>query len=548
VRFCASGTSATAGIPDVASTIDVANLSLGDDLGTSEPDLDNLIHTAIQQSVAAGVTYVVAAGNAGNNAVTTVPAKYPEVIAVSAFCDSDGKPGGLGPSLSHCNDDDFADFSNYGSVVDISAPGVDTRSLALGGGIDVMSGTSFSAPHVAGAVALYIAEFGRVGPSAVRSALIASEEKGPIPDDPSSEGRLSVGSFVPGVVAMGHGSGPVGDQVTVKLSSFPINSPASIRFDSKVVGTTTTDGTGAVWFKVTIPSATHGSHKITAIAGNSTGSSSFYVNASLAVSPNPNVYAQSVTFTAKGFKASETVNLSMTGPTPATLGSGMANSAGTVSISISGPAAIGGAYTAKALSGSGISATRAFTILPSMALSASSGSPGASIKTSIRGFQSGETYTVRYRNSVGATYMCSSKATTATGSSSCTGKIPSFATKGPRTIEVSGSKGTFLSLPFTVLAPSASSAQTPTTTPTKTVTPTPSATADATGTPGLTQETDSPTPTVTMEPTDQPTETATEVPTELPTDTATPTDTPTDIPTLEPTATASPPDGSPPAG
>ena len=253
-----------------ASTIDVANMSLGEDLGNAYPDLDNLIHNAIKQSVAAGVTYVVAAGNAGTTALKVVPAKYSEVIAVSAFCDSDGKPGGLGPRLSACADDAFANFSNFGSVVDISAPGVDTRSLALGGGISVMSGTSFSTPHVAGAAALYIAQFGRVGPAAVRAGLMAAKEQGVIPGDTDgwNEGRLNVGSLVAGTVAMGHGSGPVGDSVTVKISNFPANASVNILFDSKTVATATTDGSGAVWRKITIPDATRGSHKITAISGS----------------------------------------------------------------------------------------------------------------------------------------------------------------------------------------------------------------------------------------------------------------------------------------
>ena len=442
-----------------ASTIDVANMSLGEDLGSAYADLDTLIHNAIKASVAAGVTYVVAAGNAGSNAATTAPAKYPEVIAVSAFCDSDGKPGGLGPSLSACNDDGFANFSNYGSVVDISAPGVDTRSLAVGGGINVMSGTSFAAPHVAGAAALYIAQSGRVGPSAVRAALIAASEKGAIPGDPDGidEGRVSVGSFTPGTVEMGHGSGPVGDGVTVKLSDFPANASASIRFDSTTVGTAATDASGAVWYKITVPEGVRGSHTVTAIAANASGASSFTITPKLTlISPDPSIYGQHVTFKGRGYYTGENVTLSMAGATPATLGTSTANSLGSISITVTAPAAIGGSYTATLKGSRGSTGSRGFTISPSIALSTSSAPPGASVKVSIRGFQSSESYTVSFRNASGATAICNSRATAATASSSCTGKIPAGARAGAGTIEARGAKGTFKSTGFTVLSPSTS--------------------------------------------------------------------------------------------
>ena len=110
-----------------ANEIDVVNLSFGGE-GTNVA-----LHDAIINSVAAGVTYVAAAGNEGKDASSFVPASFPEVIAVSAIVDNDGKCGGLSSiSTSSGKDDTFASFSNYGSVIDMAAPGVQIKTTARG--------------------------------------------------------------------------------------------------------------------------------------------------------------------------------------------------------------------------------------------------------------------------------------------------------------------------------------------------------------------------------------------------------------------------------
>ncbi len=199
-----------------ADTIEVANMSLGG-MGVNKT-----YHEAIQKSVAAGVVYMVAAGNSsaeiyGADGVfgtsdDYIPAAYPEVAAISAFADSDGEPGELGPDtswgengqddawwrMSNFSNSDAANATYYGSGtvvhpvdspglgIDLVLPGVDIYSTYRGGGYKTMSGTSMAAPHAAGLAALYIAANGRAidadGVYAIRQALIDAGKPWDDPD------------------------------------------------------------------------------------------------------------------------------------------------------------------------------------------------------------------------------------------------------------------------------------------------------------------------------------------------------------------------------
>jgi subtilisin family serine protease len=163
-----------------------ANMSLGGGYSSS-------LNAAVARSVAAGVVYAVAAGNEGADACLRSPASEPSALTIGATANNDG----------------FASWSNRGSCVDLSAPGVGITSDWIGSttATNTISGTSMATPHVAGAAALHLASNPSATPAQVESAIESNATPGVIVNLPSGTANLLVYTGTAGGGGGGGGGG-----------------------------------------------------------------------------------------------------------------------------------------------------------------------------------------------------------------------------------------------------------------------------------------------------------------------------------------------------
>jgi serine protease len=176
----------------------VANMSLGGGVSTALDD-------AVRNSIAAGVTYAIAAGNSNADACTSSPARVTQALTVGATTSTDAR----------------ASFSNFGTCLDVFAPGSSITSAWSSGdaATNTISGTSMASPHVAGVAALYLASDPSAPPSTVNAAVVNN----------ATSGRLS-----------GIGSGSPNRLLYSLFGGAPVDSPPVASFTYTCTGLTCT--------------------------------------------------------------------------------------------------------------------------------------------------------------------------------------------------------------------------------------------------------------------------------------------------------------------
>jgi subtilisin family serine protease len=399
-------------VTEHADTIKVVNMSLGA-FAPEGSCTDGGLHQAICQSVAAGVTYVVAAGNSAFDASLFVPSTYSQVITVSALADTDGLPGGQGPAASDPlfgSDDRLAPFSNIGADVDIAAPGVDIYSTWFDGGYTLQSGTSMASPHVAGAAAVYIFQHPGTAPASVRASLLAMGWAQGSPNgfsgdrDTYPEPLLNAGADIDPVAppqpscGLSESSGTYGSTTVLTCANFEASEFIYIYWDGLSYPTRSmmANAAGGGSTNFTIPEGAFGPQTITAV-GQKSGlqvAVPFTMQPSMTLYNSQGTPGAGISSPLKGFGANESVVVKWDNTTVNTT---TTNAKGSAFAFFIVPASTAGTHTITATGqASGASASTSFTIGPALSLIPSTGTVGSSVKATAKGFSAGNVLVVTF--------------------------------------------------------------------------------------------------------------------------------------------------------
>ena len=228
------------GVPNIAARAQVINMSLGGS-GACDTTTQNAINSARSR----GTVVVVAAGNESQNASNSNPANCAGVIAVAATNRSGGR----------------ASYSNYGTIVDVAAPGGDSGAGILSTlnagttspGADSYAsymGTSMATPHVAGVVALMLAKNPALTPDDVESRLKSSARPFPASCSGCGAGIVDASAAVDAAAGTGGGTGTT---ISETESNNTISTANGVTTSGTTVNATMGSSTDTDYFKVQLP-------------------------------------------------------------------------------------------------------------------------------------------------------------------------------------------------------------------------------------------------------------------------------------------------------
>ena len=239
----------------------VANMSLG---GGVSQALDDAVNAAI----ADGVTFAIAAGNSNADACTSSPARAANAITVGATTSTDAR----------------ASFSNFGTCVDIFAPGQSITSdwYSSNTATNTISGTSMATPHVCGTAALYLSTNTSASPATVWAALRDNSTLNHVTSPGTgSPNRLLYEAFIgggggtpaPTISGFSPTSGGVGTSVTITGANF--SGATSVRFNGQSASFSVIT---SAQISATVPNcSSSGAVSVTTAGGTATSSGSFSV-------------------------------------------------------------------------------------------------------------------------------------------------------------------------------------------------------------------------------------------------------------------------------
>jgi len=229
------------GVPNIAARAQVINMSLGGG-GACDTTTQNAINGARSR----GTVVVVAAGNEAQNASNSSPANCSGVITVAATNRSGGR----------------ASYSNYGTIVDVAAPGGDSGAAILstlnagtkGPGADSYAGymgTSMATPHVAGVVALMLAKNAALTPDEVEARLKSSVRAFPASCSGCGAGIVNASAAVD--AATGSGGGTTGPTVSETESNNTLPTANAVTTAGTTVNGSLSSSSDTDYFVVQVP-------------------------------------------------------------------------------------------------------------------------------------------------------------------------------------------------------------------------------------------------------------------------------------------------------